>query len=110
MRMYWLAVAGAACLAVGGGVYATTGVGHVVDQARLQFSVDALTVRRGETVTFTNSDRTPHNLLVQGGGLFVDSGLQQPGEPVEIPFTEAGVFEVACAIHPRMKMTVTVEE
>ncbi len=81
----------------------------VVDQSRLQFSVAEITVTRGGVVTFTNSDRVAHNLLVTGGAAMVNSGLQQPGQPFEIPFSEAGRFDVTCGIHPRMKLTVTVE-
>lgn len=82
---------------------------HVVDQNKLQFSVDEITIKQGDTIKFTNSDRPAHNILVSDGTKILNSGLQQPGEPFEVPFPQKGHFMVTCGIHPKMKMTVTVE-
>ena len=58
----------------------------------------------------TNSDRPAHNILVKDGTTTVNSGLQQPGQPFELPFTKTGTFPVSCGIHPKMKLTVVVRE
>jgi plastocyanin len=37
-------------------------------------------------------------------------GSQPPGTSTDVTFKEAGEVQVICAIHPRMKMTVKVED
>lgn len=85
------------------------GAVHVVDQNKLQFSVTELTIKEGDTVRFTNSDRPAHNILVTDGTKILNSGLQQPGDPFDVPFSKKGVYPITCGIHPKMRMTVTVE-
>ena len=82
---------------------------HMVDQNKLQFSVAALTIQQGDVIKFTNSDRPAHNILVSDGKKVLNSGLQQPGEPFEIPFPNKGQYTVTCGIHPKMQMAVTVQ-
>src|SRR5262249_28739385 len=78
---------------------------HVVDQNKLQFSVKELRIKQGETIKFANSDRLAHNIQVTDGAKVLNSGLQQPGEPFEVPFPQKGTFPVSCGIHPKMHMT-----
>src|ERR1700730_13984548 len=82
---------------------------HVVDQSKLQFSVSEIRIKEGDTVRFMNSDRPAHNILVTEGATVLSSGLQQPGEPFDVPFNSEGTFPVTCGIHPKMHMTVVVE-
>ena len=91
-----------------GVAYAALAV-HTVDQNKLQFSVSELRIKKGETVRFMNSDRPAHNILVGSGASMLNSGLQQPGQPFEVPFTKEGTFPVSCGIHPKMRMSVVVE-
>ena len=37
-------------------------------------------------------------------------GSQGPGMSTNVTFTESGEVQVVCAIHPRMKLTVKVED
>lgn len=90
-----------------GSVHAATK--HHVDQKSLQFSVASMSVKRGETVAFLNSDRGSHNITVVGDGMNFNGGLQRPGDSVDVLFTRLGAFSVRCGIHPKMKMDVTVE-
>ena len=80
----------------------------LVIQKHKAFSVNALSVSRGETIRFTNADPYPHQLYTKGKGIDVDSDLQQPGQDIDITFPESGTFEVRCGVHPRMLLTVTV--
>ena len=88
---------------------ALASVGATVDQKNFAFSVDTVTVHKGDSIVFTNSDRTPHNILIKSGGMLQNSGVQKPGEDVSVLFDKAGAFDVMCGIHPKMKMTVVVE-
>ena len=38
-----------------------------------------------------------------------DKGLQKPGQDIKANFAKAGKYKVRCSIHPKMKMTVTVQ-
>ena len=80
-----------------------------VSQQGLQFSVSELAVAKGQTVIFKNDDRTPHNITVSGEGVNLNSGLQQPGVEFKVPFAKPGTYQVSCGIHPKMKLTVTVQ-
>lgn len=93
------------CLA-SGAAYAVAR--HRVDQAGLRFSVESLEIQRGDRVTFSNHDRSSHNITIRGGAMAFNGGLQRPGEDVEVPFTAAGRYQVICGIHPRMRMDVEV--
>jgi plastocyanin len=74
---------------------------------------DNITVAAGTTVTFVNEDSVGHTVTNgQDGEPAADAAFDEPvaaGESVEIPFDEAGTFDVTCTIHPSMNMTVTVE-
>jgi plastocyanin len=80
-----------------------------VTQKGLQFSVEELSVSKGQTVVFLNDDRTAHNITVSGEGLNLNGGLQQPGAEFKVPFTKPGTYQVSCGIHPKMKLSVTVK-
>jgi len=79
-----------------------------VDQKGLAFSAASLTVSKGDVVSFNNNDSTSHNILVTGNGVSLNSGLQAPGVSFKAPFLKPGTYQVTCGIHPKMKMTVTV--
>jgi plastocyanin len=57
-----------------------------------------------------NDDTVPHNIFSVSKGNEFNLGSQAPGASTDVTFKEAGEVQVICAIHPRMKMTVTVTE
>lgn len=85
------------------------GAAEVV-QKNKRFSTDALTVKKGEKVTFINQDPFVHNVYSQTPGMEFDIQTQQPGLSTDIKFDKVGDAEVRCAIHPTMKMKVSVTE
>jgi plastocyanin len=62
------------------------------------------TIERGETVTWTNTGETIHN--VKGPGFFSDA--INPGDSYEHRFREAGTIKYLCNLHPTM-MRGTIE-
>ncbi len=84
---------------------------QAVTQKNQTFSSEAITVHAGESVHFQNADTVNHNITVRGGADddSDDLGLQKPGAAVTYRFADKGVYRVICSIHPRMKMTVTVQ-
>ena len=81
----------------------------VVGQAHRHFLPDQLTVARGTTVHFVNDDNVTHHVYVDAPGLQFDSGEEPIGKSVDLTFGTAGTYTVLCAIHPTMRLTVTVE-
>ncbi|MCW2991801.1 MAG: Amicyanin-alpha [Solirubrobacterales bacterium] len=63
-----------------------------------------LTVAKGTTVTWTNSDSAPHNVVGDG---FKTADLTK-GKSDTVTFAKAGTFDYVCTFHPFMKGTVVV--
>ena len=78
---------------------------HTIVQKGRRFSVPEITIRRGESLTFTNNDEFIHQMYVDG--LF-DSDERLPGQNLTEGFPRTGTFEVRCHIHPKMKLVVRV--
>jgi len=81
----------------------------VVRQKDLSFGTANLVVKAGDVVEFDNLDSTSHNIIVTGDGINLNSGLQQPNVSFKAPMMKKGVFVATCGIHPKMKMTITVQ-
>jgi len=80
----------------------------VIHQKGRTFSAETLTVARGEVVTFENDDNVPHNIMSDSPDNAFDLGSQPPGTATPVTFDKAGLVQVICAIHPRMRMTIVV--
>ena len=80
---------------------------HAIHQKDKKFSEKKLTVQTGDSVTFRNDDSVKHNILVKD--IEFNSGMQEPGQQATATFDSQGKFKVRCGIHPKMKLTVTVE-
>jgi plastocyanin len=85
---------------------ATEGV--TVYQEDKAFSEAEVTIKVGQSVTFTNKDPVTHNVFSSTPGMAFDLKTQKPGESSSVTFDHAGTAEVMCAIHPQMKMKVEV--
>ena len=81
-----------------------------VGQKGRVFSTEALTIKKGETVVFTNDDSVPHNVVSKAPGNEFDLGYQPPGASTPVTFDAAGNVSVICTIHPRMKLTIQVTD
>jgi len=110
-RVLWLAglVAAAALLTGESVVGASAEPRHVVGQKGKQFSAATLTLRRGETIRFVNDDSVTHNVFSKSPVAPFNLKLQPPGSATEVRFEHPGTATVRCAIHPMMKLEVTVE-
>ena len=74
-----------------------------------RFSHRHVHIKVGETLTIQNQDTRAHNIRVFEDSMDFNSGYQEPGEHVSLPFTEPGTYHVFCGIHPKMKLKVDVE-
>jgi plastocyanin len=83
---------------------------HEVSQKGQQFAPVELKVRAGDQVVFRNDDDVTHNVFSNTEGSAFNVKLQEPGSKNPVAFERAGVVEVRCAIHPKMKLRIVVEE
>jgi|SRR5262249_32817800 plastocyanin len=83
---------------------------QVIYQRGRAFSAESLSIKKGDALTFSNDDTVPHNIMSVSKGNEFNLGSQGPGMSTNVTFTEAGEVQVVCAIHPRMKLTVKVED
>ncbi len=81
-----------------------------VTQRDTAFSAAAVRLRKGGTLVIHNEDTRVHNIRVFAADMDYDSGVQDPGQSVEVLFDHQGRFRAVCNIHPKMKMSVEVVE
>jgi YVTN family beta-propeller protein len=77
-----------------------------VSIAQFAFAPATLTVRVGQTITFTNRDSVAHTTTSPGGGW--DSGPLAPGASYTVTPQQPGTYGYHCSIHPFMTGTVVV--
>jgi len=96
--------------AFAGGSVAAFAADHTISQKGRVFSETELTVKKGENIVFVNDDNIAHNIMSTTAGNEFNLGSQAPGASSSVALSKAGEVAVVCAIHPRMKMTVTVSD
>ena len=85
-----------------------------VSMKNVQFDPTDLTIKAGETVTFTNDESVPHDVHKQSGpgGDFAsgpDGGMQQ-GDTFKLKLDKPGTYKYVCHVHaPGMAGTITVK-
>ena len=66
-----------------------------------------ITVKVGDTVTWTNEDSAAHT--VESADETLKSDELSKGDTYSHTFTKAGKYDYICGIHPSMKGSVTVQ-
>jgi plastocyanin len=99
----------------GGGASSGGGAGGTkVSLKNIQFDPKDITVKAGQTITFTNDESVPHDVHKQSGpgGDFAsgpDGGLQQ-GDTFKLKLDKPGTYEYVCHVHaPGMAGSITVK-
>jgi amicyanin len=104
----------------GGGGASTTeqpssgGGGVQVSLKNIQFNPKDVTVKPGETITFTNDEAVPHDVHKQSGpgpdfASGGDGGMQE-GDTFELKLDKPGKYDYVCHVHaPGMAGTITVK-
>jgi amicyanin len=72
------------------------------------FGPSTMTVPVGGTVTWTNQDDVPHN-VVSTDGKTLKSPVLDTDQKFSYTFTAAGAYPYYCAIHPKMTGKVIVQ-
>ena len=90
------------------------GGGANVSMKDIQFNPKDLTVKPGQTITFTNDESIPHDVHKESGpgGDFAsgpDGGMQQ-GDTFKLKLDKPGTYKYVCHVHaPGMSGTITVK-
>jgi plastocyanin len=79
---------------------------HRVAIDGLKYEPDALTVRRGDTIVWTNKDPFPHT--VTAPGKFDSHNIAANGSWKYV-VSSPGEYAYICTLHPNMKGTLRVE-
>jgi len=85
-----------------------TGSGPQVSMKDIKFNPGTLTIKPGQTVTWTNDDSVGHDVTgddFQSG----DPGGIDGGGTYSHEFKKAGTFNYVCSVHPGMKGTIKVK-
>ncbi len=83
----------------------TGGKFYKIEIKNFAFSPSALTIKKGDTVSWTNKDSVPHQIK----SAVFNSAVLSTGESFQFDFSTVGEYNYSCAIHPSMlgKITVT---
>jgi cytochrome c peroxidase len=79
-----------------------------VSQRGRKFTPDTMRVAPGAVVKIANDDRVTHHIYIDQPDMKYDSGEQSVGNEITLKFDKEGRFTVRCAIHPTMRLEVTV--
>jgi plastocyanin len=89
------------------------GGGTSVSLENIQFNPKDLTIKAGQTVTFTNKESVPHDVhKTSGPGADFssgDPGGMQQGDTFNVTLDKPGTYEYVCEVHkPGMAGTIAV--
>jgi plastocyanin len=90
------------------------GGGAQVSMKNIQFSPKDLTVKAGQTITFTNNEAVAHDVHKSSGPgedfASGPSGGMEEGDTFELTLDKPGEYEYVCDVHaPGMAGTITVK-
>jgi plastocyanin len=81
---------------------------HTITMAGMTYAPHMITAKVGDSIRFVNDDTADHVVFVPTVGHAIDLGGQKPGEAREMKLMKTGKFEVECANHDHMLLTVEV--
>jgi plastocyanin len=94
---------------IGGAALVAAATSPTVNQLHRRFVPAEIQIPVGTTVHFNNDDNVTHHVYIDSPEMQFDSGEQPIGKTVDVTFNRPGVFTVLCAIHPTMRLKVTVQ-
>ena len=101
-RVIWLAVAALVLVLAAPAASATT----TVQIKRTGFAPASVTINQNDSVTWTNTDTTNHQVVANGGSFA--SPILGPGKSWTREFNHGGTFHYHDSLHPSLKGTVVV--
>lgn len=83
---------------------------HKIAEKGKEFSKSELAAKVGDSVTFENQDSIVHNIFSLTPGHEFQTKARKPGESYTLKVDKEGKVAVRCALHPKMKLDVTVSK
>jgi len=84
----------------------STGSPNTITIENYTFSPSNLTVTPGTNVTWINNQNVNHRIVIQG---LVNSSILQTGQSFTYTFSNIGIYDYSCSIHPNMKGKIIVQ-
>lgn len=75
----------------------------------IKFVPADITVKAGDTVTWTNDESVPHDVKAEKGADFASETFGE-GKTFSYKTTKAGTIDYVCTLHPGMDGTITVTD
>lgn len=72
------------------------------------FNPKAVTINKGDTITWINNDFIPHQLASNSLSA-LHSDIMNDKQTYSFTFNESGTFDYHCVIHPMMKGSISVK-
>lgn len=76
--------------------------------ADFKYAPDPVQVKSGGSITWTNTDSSPHTATDTGDTSVLDTGTLNQGASKTVTFEQPGTYRYTCSFHPFMHGTVTV--
>jgi len=81
---------------------------HIITQSGEQFSEPFIKIENNDTIKFVNLDTVNHRLVFSYKGQQDKLTMIKPGESQDVVLDKSGIYDISCANHPDMKMTVYI--
>ena len=91
------------------GVWAQSKSEIIISQKNRTYAPEAVTIDKGQSLKILNDDIFLHHAFIKSDKMEFDSGSMDEGESAVVKFSTPGVYNVKCAIHPKMNLEVTVK-
>ena len=82
---------------------------HPITIKSYAYGSGSMTISQGDTVTWTNKDSVPHDVVVTNGPVKFRSPMLTEGKSWSYTFNKAGTYSYTCSVHPDMHATVTAK-
>lgn len=86
-----------------------TAATHQITIKNYAYGSGSMSISQGDTVTWTNKDSVPHDVVVTSGPVKFRSPMLTEGKSWSYTFSQAGPYSYTCSVHPDMNATVTVK-
>ncbi|OQW58972.1 MAG: hypothetical protein A4S14_19310 [Proteobacteria bacterium SG_bin9] len=80
----------------------------IVSVADFKFGPETVVVAPGQTITWYNSDGSPHQVTITGAKP-QKSPIFQKGQTTKLTLADAGIYDYICSLHPAMKGKIEVK-
>ncbi|KRC64705.1 hypothetical protein ASE12_07955 [Aeromicrobium sp. Root236] len=82
---------------------------HQITIKSYAYGSGSMSITQGDTVTWTNQDSVPHDVVVTSGPVKFRSPMLTKGKSWSYTFTQAGAYSYTCSVHPDMHATISAK-